>query len=205
MTTVNSSPPSRATRSLWRTDDLQAFRDFLQELVAGVVTMGVVDGLEAVQVQQHDRHQLMMAIGARQSLDQIVAQQNPIGETGELIELRHLRQSSLGPMSFDRVADGPVEQRRGHFALGEVVGGACSHRLEIDFAIALPGQNDEGCRRSEVDGFPYQLEPVACAQAVVDQIDVVPGFPDCRQRLVPRARPLQLERGRRRPRPKARG
>ena len=193
MTTVNSSPPSRATRSLSLTDALRRSRHLLEQQVAGFVAMGVVDGLEPVQIEQHDRHQLAMPVGARQGLDQIVAKQNPIGEAGQLIELRHLRQSPLGAMALDRIADRPVEQRRGHLALGEIVGGAGPHRLEIDLAIALPGQHDEGCGRSQLDRLAHQLQPVALAQAVVDQVDVVPGLRDHRQRLVPRRHPFQLE------------
>ena len=110
MTTVNSSPPSRATRSLSRTDERRRWRDLLEQQVAGLVAVGVVDGLEAVEVEQHDRDQLAMAVGARQGLDQIVAEQHAVGEPGQLIELRQLGQPPLGAMALDRVADRALEQ-----------------------------------------------------------------------------------------------
>jgi hypothetical protein len=96
-------------------------------------------------------------------------------------------------MALDRIADRPVEQGRGHLALGKIVGRARPHRLEIDLAIALPGQHDERRRRSHLDRLAHQLQAVALAQAIIDQADVVPCLRDHRQRLGPGRHPFQLE------------
>ena len=121
------------------------------------MAVGVVDGLEAVEVEQHDRDQLAMAVGARQGLAQIVAEQHAVGEAGQLIELRQLGQPPLGAMALDRVADRAIQKRRRHLALGQIVRRAGTHGLEIDLAVALPGQHDEGRCRAEVDRLAHQL------------------------------------------------
>ena len=51
---MNSSPPRRATTSLPRSSAWWAPRHADQHLVAGLVAEPVVDGLEAVEVEQVD-------------------------------------------------------------------------------------------------------------------------------------------------------
>ena len=53
--TANSSPPSRATVTPGPAAVAEAVGDLADQLVADVVAEGVVDGLEAVQVDDHDR------------------------------------------------------------------------------------------------------------------------------------------------------
>jgi hypothetical protein len=163
----------------------QPLCDLLEQDVARLVPVGVVDGLEPVQVEQHDCDQLAMAVGARQGLAQIVAEQHAVREAGQLIELRQLGQPPLGAMALDGVADGAVQERRRHLVLGQVVRRAGAHGLEVDLAIPLPGQHDEWGCRAEVDRLAHQLHAIALAQAVVDQVDVVPGVGDRRQRAAP--------------------
>ena len=52
---ANSSPPSRPTESIGRTARSQALDDPAQQLVAGGMAVHVVDGLEVVEVEQHQR------------------------------------------------------------------------------------------------------------------------------------------------------
>ena len=54
--TVNSSPPKRAIVSLGRSSRAQARGDVAQQAVAGGVAEGVVDELEAVEVDEQHRH-----------------------------------------------------------------------------------------------------------------------------------------------------
>ena len=56
--TVNSSPPSRATRSLLAHGAAQALGDLDQQPVAGLVAEAVVDDLEVVEVEEEHRHAL---------------------------------------------------------------------------------------------------------------------------------------------------
>ena len=67
----------------------QPARDFLQELVAGLMAAGVVDVLEAVEVQEHDAEHLIrrarLVDGLRQERGQIMT----IRQTRQLIVVRH--------------------------------------------------------------------------------------------------------------------
>ena len=53
-TTANSSPPSRTSRSEFRSDVDEPLAQLLEELVAGRVTEGVVDLLEVVEVDEQE-------------------------------------------------------------------------------------------------------------------------------------------------------
>ena len=59
--TVNSSPPKRARVSLGPHDAAQPVGDTLEEPVADLVSEAVVDELEAVEVEEHDRHLVAVA------------------------------------------------------------------------------------------------------------------------------------------------
>ena len=63
--TVNSSPPRRASSRIWPAGGAQARGDALQHAVAEAVAEGVVDGLEVVDVHEQQRQALPVA-GARQ-------------------------------------------------------------------------------------------------------------------------------------------
>ena len=62
--TVNSSPPSRATRSLLAHGAAQALGDLDQQPVAGLVAEAVVDDLEVVEVEEEDGDGLARVRGA---------------------------------------------------------------------------------------------------------------------------------------------
>ena len=64
-------------------DALDAGGDLLQQEIAVVVAQGVVDGLEAVQVDHEQGQQAVLALGAVDGLAQAVLQQHPVGEMGE--------------------------------------------------------------------------------------------------------------------------
>ena len=72
-----------------------------QELIAGIVTEGVVDVLEVVEVELQDRDQ--RAVAARLAEGHLEAQpeQGPVGEAGQRIVVRQLDQPLLG---FDQPA-----------------------------------------------------------------------------------------------------
>jgi hypothetical protein len=59
--------------------------DFLQQLVADRVAERVVDGLEAIQVDEHHRGALAVAVAERERLREAVLQQAAIGQRGERV------------------------------------------------------------------------------------------------------------------------
>ena len=89
-TRANSSPPSRATvaRPLLAH---QALGDLAQQAVTRVVTQGVVDLFEAVEVQQGNRRLARVGNGACRAIEE----QGPVGETGQQV-VRSLVPLALG-------------------------------------------------------------------------------------------------------------
>lgn len=104
----------------------QALSDFDQDVVAGLVAEGVVDGLEAVQVDERQRDATAAAGSGGQGVFDAVVEQSPVGEAGELVvqgAVGHLLVGGAGLVTVvghDEVGDGDVGQQLGP---GEVVGG----------------------------------------------------------------------------------
>ncbi len=83
--TTNSSPPTRATVSLAADDGFESAGDALQHLVAGVVPANVVDFLEAVEVDHHQRERVHRPAGALEGLLDAVVQERPVRQPGERV------------------------------------------------------------------------------------------------------------------------
>ena len=105
--TVNSSPPrrdsvcgSRARPCATDVAAAQATRqggaDMLQQPITDLVAEAVVDQLEAVEIEKHQRHRLAGALRPRHRLAQSIAEQRPVGQPGEAVEIGQLRQALLG-------------------------------------------------------------------------------------------------------------
>ncbi len=69
---------------------------FDQQLVAELVAVGIVDGLEAVQVAEHHREAEVAAPGLFDGLVDAVLQQHAVGQLGEWIVQRGLQQLFVG-------------------------------------------------------------------------------------------------------------
>ena len=61
---------------------LQALGHALEQRVADVVPEAVVDDLEAVEVEEHDRHQAVDALGVNHRLFQAFEQQHAVRQGG---------------------------------------------------------------------------------------------------------------------------
>ena len=79
---VATQPRDRVGRAQ---DAAQARRHLLQETVAAVVAKGVVDVLEAIEVEQQDSEHLLIAPGRQQCLAQAVTEQASVGQAGECV------------------------------------------------------------------------------------------------------------------------
>src|SRR5205807_7576479 len=62
---------------------LEALRDLLEELIAGVVAERVVDLLEAVEVDQQHGERVRRALGPRERLVEPVAEERAVREPGQ--------------------------------------------------------------------------------------------------------------------------
>jgi hypothetical protein len=93
-------------------------RDRLQQAVAELVAERIVDGLEAVEVEEKHGHLRTCAMTLRDRLLDAVAQQYAVGQPGERVVMRHVRHALLG-----HLAVGDVHRHADH-ALGAPVGAA---------------------------------------------------------------------------------
>ncbi|KAF5050433.1 hypothetical protein DSECCO2_429490 [anaerobic digester metagenome] len=85
----------------------EPFGDGPQDRVARVVSVLVVDLLEAVQVHEEDAETLLAALGAGQGLGQAVEEEGPVGEPRQAVMVGQLVQMPLGlPASGDVVGRG---------------------------------------------------------------------------------------------------
>ena len=109
-TATNSSPPGRASVSDSRTVCSSRLAASLQQQVSDVMSQGVVDELETVQVHVEHRHHLPLPPRQREGLPQAIFQQRAVRQAGERIVLRLIRQPA---------GELPVLQRDGRqFRLG---------------------------------------------------------------------------------------
>ena len=84
----------RAMVSVSRTSARRRSATILQQLVAGGMAQRVVDGLEVVEVEQVDGHDLA-ALDARQRLLEPLVEQHAVGQAGQRIVQRHVRDLGL--------------------------------------------------------------------------------------------------------------
>ncbi|MBB6573965.1 hypothetical protein FHT07_002141 [Xanthomonas arboricola] len=67
-----------------------------QQLVAELVAVAVVDGLESIQVDQHHRKALPVALGAVDALQHVLVQQHAVGQAGERVVQGGQHQLGIG-------------------------------------------------------------------------------------------------------------
>ena len=103
-TTTNSSPPKRATVSDARIDVDKPTGDLDEQLVADDVAETVVDELEAVEVEEEHGDAAVGAIGTGQRVRQTVDEQQAVGEAGEVVVERLVRERVLGALAVGDVA-----------------------------------------------------------------------------------------------------
>jgi hypothetical protein len=85
----------------------QACRDLFQHLVARFVAMGIVDRLEAVEVEQHDRHVIARATRCSERLRNPVVEEPAIRQAGQLVVVRQRAHFLLAPLALGDVGIHP--------------------------------------------------------------------------------------------------
>ena len=133
----------------------QAVGDADEQLVAGSVAQRVVDGLEVVEVDERDGHDLVVPRGALQRLLDAVEEQRAVREAGQRVVQRAVAQLGLQLALLGRVAD--AQHEAAHRAIGAQVGdgdhdgqpeaGRVAH-AQRDLARGLcPGEGVDRLRR----------------------------------------------------------
>ena len=123
----------------------QPARDGLEELVAGLVPEGVVDRLEAVEVEEQHRAAPTAAAPARapQRPREAVEEERAVRQAGERVVQHVVAEAVDGAPVLDGVADRPVQHRRREPPPRQVVHRAASGRLVDLRGPALVVQHDD--------------------------------------------------------------
>ncbi len=75
---------------------LQALRHLYQQAVADAVAERVVDALEMVEVEEHHRQVLAVALRQAQGKVEVILQQQAVGQAGQLVEMREQADALIG-------------------------------------------------------------------------------------------------------------
>ena len=97
-------------------DALDAGGDILQQPVADGVTERVVDQLEVVEVDAQRADETAGAAALHQRVGHALPEQHAIGQIGEPVVVRHVRDARLGRLALGDVDDGD-QHSRGAFVL----------------------------------------------------------------------------------------
>ena len=149
---ANSSPPMRATVSTSRTQALSRAATCLQQQIARGMAEGVVDVLEAVEVEQQQGRHVAPAADAGDRLLEPLEQQDPVGQPGQGV----VHGEILGPApGLDLGGD----VGRGA-AVADRLAGGVEHRLAgeadrpVDAVGVLAQRDDVAERRASSAGRP---------------------------------------------------
>ena len=146
----------------------EALRHLDQQPVAGRMTDGVIDVLEAVEIEQRDGGR---ATGFQS--DQLVVERHAIGQAGQLIEVREVAELLLGLLAVGDVVIGPgnapdgavgiVHRRRRHpdvdqrAVLVTALDLQVADRFAADCAVEKACRNFLVVRRNELGPLPQHL------------------------------------------------
>src|SRR4051794_20618174 len=90
-------------------DALQPAGDGAQQLVARGVAEGVVDGLEAIEVEEEDRDAARVAAEARHRLPEAVEEELAVRQPGQIVVEGLVRESGLDALALDGERHGAAQ------------------------------------------------------------------------------------------------
>ena len=119
-----------------------------QEIVAREVAERIVDVLEVVEIDQQQGDRLVASAGLGDSVLQAVVQQDPIGQPGQRVVMRHVVNLLLGSLALGYVVEHPDE------TIGRALGsrhhrGGKQDRAPITGTGAQPGLDAFAVRRCD--------------------------------------------------------
>ena len=124
----------------------QALGDGAQHLIAGGMAVGVVDGLEPVQVDEQQGEALAVADRLAQDRLQPVVEQQPVGQPGQGIDQALGATLFAGALQLQRAGETrrrATQHRLDHRHLGETAAAAGEHGAEHAVPLVVHRQADE--------------------------------------------------------------
>ena len=153
---VNSSPPKRASVSDGRRAELRRMADVDEQAVAGLVAERVVDDLEAVEVEEEDGDAALAPARAPQRLAEAVEEQRAVGQPGERVVQRAVGELELGALALGDVA------RDAHH-LQRLAAGA-AHGARRSSPATRSSRRGAGRGRPRCAGAPRAARRPSCAR-----------------------------------------
>ena len=150
----------------------QARSDVLEDLVTDRVPKGVVDGLEAVEIDEQQREQPLLTAGGRQRLAQTIEQQPAVREPGQPVVGGEVMDVLLGALALDRVTQGARDQAPVALALEQIVLRPALDRLDRDLLVEQAAQHDNRNVGHGVADRTQRLEAPGIGQAEVQEHSV---------------------------------
>ena len=153
---------------------LQSCRHFTQQNVAGVVAQRVVDGLEPIEIQEHDRHQMVVPFRPGQGLVETIEEQVAIGQMGQRVIVGQDLQSAFRLAAFDGDA-GQVGRDPGQFPImGRLIGRMAIVRHDQRQQLLEEEWTDtakQGCRRCRAIRFRYSVHAGLCSMSSITPLN----------------------------------
>ena len=76
------------------------------------------------------------------------------------------------PGAMDRIADRALEHEGRNLILDQIIRGAHAHRFEIDFVLAVTGEQNDRRLAAGGDDFLEEIQTGSAAQSVIEKADV---------------------------------
>jgi hypothetical protein len=129
----------------------------------------VIDGFEFIQINKHQGHARLCALGPRQSLTQPVIEKPPIRQMGQGIIERELLNLLLQPLTFSNVPTDAQNAHKSTSLLPYLIADDATHGRATDRSYATSPREDGTSHSTytRADGctlFPFS-HARACAQA----------------------------------------
>ena len=172
----------------------QPRRHFLQHQIAGVMPEGVVDLLEAVEIDQQHRQALVIAMRAQDRLLQSIEEQRAVGKIGQRVVIGEIGDALVGQVTLAPhrgFAQFPLDGRRQplEVVLHDVVVRAGSHRGHGGVFADRAGDKNERQIRMLFANDRQRLGAAEARHRVVGDHQVPLGLVRARGAAPPRCRP----------------
>ena len=151
-----------------------------QQLVAGGVAHGVVDRLEAVEVEEEDGERRRVAAEARERLAEAVDEQGAVGQAGEVVVHRLVREPCLEALALDGQRDRVAQGALVDAALDQHVLRALADGLQGERVVVGAGEHEDRHVQRGRAHMGERLEAARVGQVQVEQ--------DARERAVEQPR-----------------
>ena len=148
--------------------------DAMKNAIADHVAESVVDRLESVEVDIHDRDFGRLAVGGLQSLLERRAKVRTVGEPREIVVARAPLELAGLAIAQERVTNDPLQNRRPKDVVFEHdIGPAVAEHLDVHTALGLTGDNDDRNVERPRARMANKVQARCTIEVILNKSDVV--------------------------------